>query len=59
MINKKKACAVLLFFVTQGMRKRGFNMNIKLPNDFKEIITSPKHVEVRLNSYWRKNKKDV
>lgn len=34
-------------------------MNIKLPNDFKNIICSPEYVEVKLSSYWRKNKKDV
>ena len=34
-------------------------MNIKLPKEFKKIISSPEYVEVRLTSYWRKNKKDV
>ena len=41
------------------MNKKGFNMNLKLPNDFSKLLTSPDYVEVKLSSYWRKNKKDV
>ena len=34
-------------------------MNLKLPNDFSKLLTSPDYVEVKLSSYWRKNKKDI
>ena len=34
-------------------------MNIKLPDNFKKIITFPDYIESSLSSYWRKNKKDV